>query len=152
MNLSSEQLQLLLRENPDLVMDTAVAAQPRGEAAVSPKRSRRRSRDYTPRLLSQIAAAGLPAPRLEYVFHAQRKWRFDLCWKDRLVACEIEGGIWMQTETGRSKGHAHPKRFLQDIDKYNEAALYGWTLIRVTPAMIRDGRALELLKRALIDD
>ena len=48
------------------------------------------------------------------------------------MACEIEGGIWMQTETGRSKGRPSPT-FEQDCEKYNEPALYGWTLIRVTP-------------------
>ena len=102
-------------------------------------------------LLEQIRLAGLPELIAEYVFHANRNWRFDFCWRGDglLVACEIEGGIWMQTDTGRSKGHAHPERFEQDCEKYNEAALYGWTLIRVTPDMIRDGRAIDWLDRAL---
>jgi len=102
-------------------------------------------------LLEEIRLAGLPEPIREYVFHANRNWRFDFCWREGglLVACEVEGGIWMQTETGRSKGHAHPERFEQDCEKYNEAALYGWTLIRVTPDMIRDGRAIDWLDRAL---
>ena len=102
-------------------------------------------------LLEQIRLAGLPEPLREYVFHANRNWRFDFCWRGDglLVACEIEGGIWMQTDTGRSKGHAHPERFEQDCEKYNEAALYGWTLLRVTPDMIRDGRAIDWLDRAL---
>jgi len=102
--------------------------------------------------LEQILLAGLPEPKREYRFHANRNWRFDFCWKPQLVACEIEGGIWMQTESGRSKGHAHPERFELDCEKYNEAALYGWLLIRVTPKMIRDGRALEWLERALLTD
>ena len=105
-------------------------------------------------LLEQIRLSKLPEPLLEYRFHVRRKWRFDFCWRlpNNLVACEIEGGIWMQTETGRSKGHAHPKRFESDCEKYNEAALYGWTIIRVTPAMIRDGRAMAWLERALCDE
>ena len=105
-------------------------------------------------LLEQIRLSKLPEPMQEYQFHANRRWRFDFCWRlpNNLVACEIEGGIWMQTETGRSKGHAHPERFESDCEKYNEAALYGWTIIRVTPAMIRDGRAIEWLERALVDD
>jgi hypothetical protein len=102
-------------------------------------------------LLEQIRLAGLPEPIREYTFHAERQWRFDFCWRGggNLVACEVEGGIWMQTETGRSKGHAHPERFASDCEKYNEAALYGWTIIRVTPDMIRDGRAIDWLERAL---
>lgn len=117
-------------------------------------RTRRKAYDWKAELLRQIAQVGLPAPETEYVFHAERKWRFDFSWKPygRLVACEFEGGIWMQTDTGRSKGHANPKRFLSDCEKYNEAALYGWLVIRVTPEMVKDGRAIDWLQRALIDE
>ena len=103
-------------------------------------------------LFEQIRLSNLPQPLREYRFHANRKWRFDFCWKEKLVACEVEGGIWMQTDTGRSKGHAHPKRFENDCEKYNEAALYGWLLIRVTPDMVRDGRAMDWLERALLEE
>ena len=102
-------------------------------------------------LLDQIKLAKLPPPQLEYAFHANRQWRFDFSWKQNLVACELEGGIWMKTKEGYSKGHAHPIRFEKDIEKYNEAALYGWIVIRVTPQMVRDGRAIEWLERALLD-
>jgi hypothetical protein len=107
--------------------------------------------DWIGMLLWQIEAAGLPEPRREYVFHAERKWRFDLDWKldGYLVACEVDGGIWMQTKTGRPKGHAHPERFEQDLEKFNEAALYGWLVIRVTPKMLEDGRAIGWLERVL---
>lgn len=111
--------------------------------------------DWNTVLLEQIRLSGLPEPIREYTFHTERQWRFDFCWREgsNLVACEVEGGIWMQTSTGRSKGHAHPERFERDCEKYNEAALYGWTIIRVTPAMIRDGRAIDWLERALrLDD
>ncbi len=123
-----------------------------------PKRrsSSRRSRhiNWSNVLLDQIRLAKLPEPLLEYRFHANRQWRFDFCWKSagQLVACEVEGGIWMQTEKGYSKGHAHPERFESDCEKYNEAALYGWLVLRVTPKMIRDGRALEWLERALLHE
>jgi hypothetical protein len=108
--------------------------------------------DWSKVLLEEIRLAGLPEPTREYTFHAARQWRFDFSWKEsgQLVACEIEGGIWMQTVTGRSKGHAHPERFESDCEKYNEAALYGWVVIRVTPDMIRDGRAIDWLERALL--
>lgn len=103
-------------------------------------------------LLEHIRLSDIPDPVCEYQFHANRQWRFDFCWKQALVACEVEGGIWMQTKTGRSKGHAHPQRFESDCEKYNEAALYGWIVIRVTPKMVRDGRAIEWLERALLTD
>lgn len=117
-------------------------------------RSKRKRFDWKAELIRKMEDAGLPIPETEYVFHAERKWRFDFSWKKhgRLVACEFEGGIWMQTETGRSKGHAHPNRFLSDCEKYNEAALYGWLVIRVTPEMVEDGRAIDWLQRALLEE
>lgn len=127
-------------------------SRPRPTATVT--RPRSNHPDWNKVLLEQIRLSGLPEPLLEYTFHANRQWRFDFCWREdgNLVACEVEGGIWMQTSTGRSKGHAHPERFERDCEKYNEAALYGWTIIRVTPDMIRDGRALDWLERALLLD
>ncbi len=127
-------------------------ARPRSETTGTGRKSQ--FLNWTEVLLEQIRLSGLPEPLREYTFHVNRQWRFDFSWRDggNLVACEVEGGIWMQTATGRSKGHAHPLRFESDCEKYNEAALYGWTIIRVTPAMIRDGRALDWLERALFVD
>jgi very-short-patch-repair endonuclease len=119
--------------------------------SVKQKRNRSSHINWSHVLLDLIRLAKLPEPQQEYTFHAHRQWRFDFCWKQPLVACEIEGGIWMKTETGYSKGHAHPERFEKDCEKYNEAALYGWTVIRVTPKMISDGRAIDWLERALLD-
>jgi hypothetical protein len=121
----------------------------------APARTKAAHLDWNAVLLEQIRLTGLPEPIREYTFHAERQWRFDFCWREggNLVACEVEGGIWMQTSSGRSKGHAHPERFERDCEKYNEAALYGWMIIRVTPVMIRDGRAIDWLERALrLDD
>lgn len=118
---------------------------------VGSRKRRKGKTDWVEELLLQIRAAGLPEPRREYRFHAKRKWRFDMDWKrhGRLVACEVEGGTWMKTSEGHGKGHAHPVRYEQDCEKYSEAAIYGWAVIRVTPNMITDGRAIELLTRAL---
>lgn len=91
----------------------------------------------------QIWAYGLPAPVLEYRFAPPRRWRFDKCWPDRRIALEVEGGTWHQ---GR---HQRPKGFEDDCVKYAEAALLGWRVLRVTAAMVHDGRAIGLLKRAM---
>ena len=112
-------------------------------------------------LLAQILGAGLPVPRYgskQWRFHPRRRWRADFAWPRHGlngVIVEVEGGYWQKArtrdgqETGHSAGHAHPARFESDIEKYNEATLAGITVVRVTPAMIRDGRALEYVKRAL---
>ena len=90
-----------------------------------------------------VRDAGLPAPRREHRFHPTRRWRFDLAWPDALVAVEVEGGAYSGGRHTRGKG------FEGDCEKYNEASLDGWTLIRVTPKMINDGRALAWIERAL---
>lgn len=90
-----------------------------------------------------IAAMGMAKPETEYRFHAERKWRFDLAWPAHKIALEIEGGVWTR---GR---HTRPAGFLGDMEKYNEAALAGWCVLRTTTKGVQDGAALRLIERAL---
>lgn len=103
-------------------------------------------------LLEQIRLAGLPAPVREYPFHGKRRWLFDFAWPSRWIAFEIDGGMWLTTRTGRSKGHAHPIRFIRDIEKRNEANLMGWCMLHATPEQVDDGTAVSLLIRAFGED
>lgn len=91
-----------------------------------------------------IRDMGLPEPKPEYVFakDIKRRWAIDRAWVEQKIALEIEGGIYMR---GR---HIRPKGFLADMDKYNELALRGWLLVRISYEMIKDGRALALISRA----
>ena len=80
-----------------------------------------------------------------------RKWRFDIAMpgckrhlnsngsgvRYESIAIEIEG-------YGR---HQSMKGFNDDLTKYGEAFAQGWTLLRVSRAMIADGQALDLLAR-----
>jgi very-short-patch-repair endonuclease len=95
------------------------------------------------RLAHAIQAAGLPTPEREHRFHETRQWRMDFAWPEAQVALEVEGGIWVR---GR---HARPKGFAEDCCKLNEAALAGWTVLRVTGEHIASGQAVEWLRRAL---
>ena len=90
-----------------------------------------------------LSAAGLPAPVREHRFAPPRRWRFDYAWPAHRTALEIEGGVWAGGRHVRGRGYE------SDCEKYSEAALRGWRVLRVTPAMLRDGRALGLLERAL---
>lgn len=94
-------------------------------------------------LLRDIRAVGLPEPIPEHRFHPKRMWRFDFCWIDQMVAVEVEGGVYMR---GR---HLRPAGYTEDCRKYNEAALLGWVVIRVTSGMIESGEAISFIERAV---
>ena len=87
--------------------------------------------------------AGYGEPEWEYRFHESRRWRFDLAWPTLRVAFEREGGTWQGSR------HTSGKGFRADCEKYNEAAVAGWVVIRGTVDMIRSGLALDHLLAAL---
>lgn len=88
---------------------------------------------------------GAPDPCEEWPFHPTRKWRLDRAWPELLVAWEVEG-LGRRGATGR---HQQPKGLAADAEKYNEAALRGWLLIRTTTRQVESGQALAWLERAL---
>lgn len=65
-----------------------------------------------------------------------RRFAIDFCHLAVKVAIELEGGIWMKTKGGRGKGHANPKRFISDCEKYNLLALDGWIVFRLATGMV----------------
>lgn len=95
------------------------------------------------RLLAvQLTAVKLPPEDLEYRFHPVRFWRFDFAWPSDRIACEIEG---LTSEGGR---HQRMDGYSRDCEKYSEAAILGWMVVRVTQKMIKSGMAVELVERA----
>jgi very-short-patch-repair endonuclease len=95
------------------------------------------------KLVWLLGTVGLPEPVSEHAFHETRGWRFDLAYVDPRIGIEIEGGVY----EGNRGRHMRTKGFLEDINKYNEAAIAGWRLIRVTHAMIHNGKAVQLIER-----
>lgn len=95
-------------------------------------------------LVTQIKWLNLPAPVREHpVAPGVRRWRFDFAWPSLMVAVEVEGGI-------RSGGrHTRSDGFDADCEKYAEAAIAGWSVIRVSTGMVTDGRAVALVERLL---
>ena len=65
-----------------------------------------------------------------------------MAWPSYKIACEIEGGIWVNGRHTRGKGYE------ADCEKYSMAAINGWTVIRVTSGMISNGKALQFLEAA----
>lgn len=106
-------------------------------------RPRNRCECLERRLLFHIRAVGLPEPERELRFHPTRRWRFDFAWPDRKIAVEVDGGTW----TGGR--HTRPGGFEKDAEKINAATLLGWRVIRVTSAMVGDGRAIDVVETIL---
>lgn len=94
-------------------------------------------------LILQIRADGLPAPVREYRFHPERKWRFDLCWPDRMLGVECEGATWVN---GR---HTTGAGFEKDCEKINAAQLMGYRVLRYTRRMVETGSAVDGIRIAL---
>ena len=93
----------------------------------------------------QILSDNLPLPNSEQRFHPTRRWRFDFAWPEYRVACEVEGGTWSGGRHTRGLG------FQRDCTKYNEAAVMGWIVIRVTAHHIDNGKALVWIRGALAE-
>ena len=77
---------------------------------------------------------GLGGPELEreFVFHPERKWRADFAHVESRTLIEIEGGIYI-AGGGR---HNRAAGFLADLEKYLEAALAGWRVVRLAEPLI----------------
>lgn len=75
---------------------------------------------------------GLGGPDLEkeFKFHPTRKWRSDFAYVPGKILIEVEGGIY---GGGR---HTRISGFLNDCEKYFEAALAGYVVIRLSDKMI----------------
>jgi very-short-patch-repair endonuclease len=72
-------------------------------------------------------AQGGPLLEKEHRFHPVRKWRADFAHLPSRTLIEIEGGIYVNGRHNRGAG------FAADLEKYLEAGLSGWRLIRLGP-------------------
>lgn len=84
-----------------------------------------------------------PPAREFYFARPTRMWRFDFAWPLERVAVEIEGGTWTNGRHTRGSG------FADDCEKYSEAALRGWCVLRFTGAQVRSGYAADFAMTAL---
>ncbi len=86
-------------------------------------------------------------PVREHVFYPGRKWAFDFCFPDQMVAIEIEGG----TKFGKSR-HSRGDGFENDARKYNAATGMGWKVYRFSTAMVQRGEAIDLLRMCIFQE
>lgn len=99
--------------------------------------------DYSALLLQQLELCGITSFVREFRYHPTRRWRFDLADRNRMIALEIEGGVWSEGRHTRSSG------FIGDCEKYNEAALMGWMVLRFPSDWIPSGKALAYVEKAI---
>jgi hypothetical protein len=103
-------------------------------------------------LLLTQAEPFLPGGVREYRFHGERLWRFDIAWPEqavsgaRRIAVEVEGGAWVKG------GHTRGLHFKSDIEKYAEAQVLGWIVLRVMPEHVISGKAADWLYRIAARD
>jgi very-short-patch-repair endonuclease len=90
-----------------------------------------------------LKAFGIKGWVREYRFLIERKWRFDFAFPEIKLAVEVDGGQWIKgghnTGTGKQR----------DCDKDEAALLDGWIVYRVTPSMVKSGRAVQTIDKLI---
>jgi very-short-patch-repair endonuclease len=104
------------------------------------------SRDGAEVLGAQLQACGHVGWLREHKFHDVRRWRFDLAHPAHMLAVEVEGFA----PGGMAGRHQRPAGFNADCEKYAEAVIAGWRVMRVTTKQVRSGEALQWIERAII--
>jgi len=86
---------------------------------------------------------GGPELEAEFRFHPTRRWRADFAHVESRTLIEIEGGIYVNGRHNRAAG------FAADLEKYLEACLAGWRVVRLGPNELTAevvGRLVALLR------
>ena len=68
-----------------------------------------------------------------------RRFRFDFAWADKMLGVEIEGGVFSGGRHTRGVGYS------RDLEKYNLAAMHGWTVYRFTTQDVKQGIAVRFI-------
>jgi very-short-patch-repair endonuclease len=80
---------------------------------------------------------GLPLTK-EYKFSSARRWRADYCHTDTRTIIELEGGIY---SGGR---HVRAEGYRSDVEKYNAAAMLGYTVLRLGTGQVDAAHVAEI--------
>ena len=92
------------------------------------------------RFALQLKAIKAPQWVEQHKFHPTRRWRLDFAWPELSAAIEVEGVVWFGNKKSR---HQTAQGYADDCEKYNEAALLGWRVLRVTQHHIQNGKAAD---------
>ena len=102
-------------------------------------------------LATQLTKAGIPFER-EYKFHPVRRWKADFmvtksfkAARNFWILIDVDGATFSRSKTGHNSGVGIRKSF----EKFNEAAIVGYKVLRFDGPMVRDGIALQTIQLAL---
>ena len=87
------------------------------------------------RFLLLWRVAGGPPLEREVRFHPSRRWRADFAHLESHTLIEIEGGIFLAGGGRHNRGGG----YANDAEKYLEAALAGWRVLRLTERQLEIG-------------
>jgi very-short-patch-repair endonuclease len=94
-------------------------------------------------LANHLEWSGVKDVVRELRFHPTRRWRFDFSIPRLKIAIEVEGATWARGRHTRGSG------FEKDCEKYNEATIMGWRVLRFTTDMVISGEAIAVIERAI---
>ncbi|MEI7534237.1 MAG: hypothetical protein WCK57_07680 [Verrucomicrobiae bacterium] len=83
-------------------------------------------------------------PVHEHQFHETRRWRFDLAVPEIKLAIEYHGHSGFTG--GKASGHSTVIGLTNDAEKFNQARIYGWTVLAFTTLHFRE---VDRIKRKL---
>jgi hypothetical protein len=106
----------------------------------SKSRQERRGATFEHKLLARELTQAQIAFQEEFRFHPKRRWRFDFLVDN--FGIEIVGGLWMK-RGGHSQGQAQ----LDDMEKFNHAALLGYRVLQFTPGQVKNETAIKMITR-----
>ena len=69
-----------------------------------------------------------------------RRFRADFALPAYRLLIEVAGGVYTR------KAHGSVTGVLADIDRLNRGTILGWRMLRVTPQMVEDGTAKEMVR------
>jgi len=95
-------------------------------------------------LLRDIAALKLPTPERQALWHPTTNYKADLLFVRELLIVEVDGGVYL-----RYGHHNSGKGYEYDRVRDAEALCLGFTVLRVTPGMVKDGTAIDYVERVL---
>ncbi len=93
--------------------------------------------------MHQLMENQLDIPKAEYKFLKNRRFRFDFAWPDRMIAVEIEGGVFSGGRHTRGAGYT------RDLEKYNLATLHGWLVFRFTTQDVTTQKAIAFMSEVM---